>query len=153
MARKIQVKDVHTGRRGILDNSEYNGKMQRWSTSVQQMAKAKASAFSKGKKRSHTYLSGPKKGTVEPVLRNHIQYQLKSDEGEVAGVAFQFPVHGIFREYGVGRGTPRNMVGHTSRRMSDWLSGTLERKEDELVDIVAEQHADKAIRVFAGVKK
>ena len=68
-------------------------------------------------------------------------------------MAFQFPVHGIFREYGVGRGTPRSLVGHTSRTMSDWLSGTLQRQEPALLDIVAEQQADKVVRVFAGVKK
>lgn len=153
MAGKVQVRDVFSGRRSVLDNSEYNGRMKQWGSSVQRMAKARASAFRNGKKRSHTYHSGPKKGTTETVLRNHIQYELKSDEGEVAGVAIQFPVHGIFREYGVGRGTPRGKVGMTSRRMSDWLSGTLQSKEDELADIVAEQEADKTIRVFAGINK
>lgn len=153
MAKKIQVKDVFSGRRGSLDDSEYNSRMQQWSTKVQQMAKAEAAAFSKGKKKSHTYVSGPKKGKTEYILRNHIQYQMKSDSGEVAGVAFQFPVHGIFREYGVGRGTPRSMVGHSSRSMSDWLSGTLQRKEQELLDIVSSQQADKVVNVFAGIKK
>ena len=153
MAKKITVRDVYSGRRGTLSDSEYNSQMQQWSNQVQQMAKAQASAFRNGKKKSHTYLSGPKKGKTEPILRNHIQYQMKSDNGEVAGVAFQFPVHGIFREYGVGRGTPRSLVGHTSRTMSDWLSGTLQRQESALLDIVAEQQADKVVKVFAGVKK
>lgn len=153
MAKKVQVKDIFTGRKGVLDDSEYNSEMQQWSTSVQKMAKTRASAFTKGKKKNHTYMSGPKKGKVEQILRNHIQYQLKSSDGDVAGVAFQFPVHGIFREYGVGRGTPRSKVGMTSRRMSDWLSGTLQRKEDEMADIVALHQADKAIRVFNGIYK
>ena len=153
MAKKVTVRDVYSGRRDTLSDSEYNSQMQQWSTKVQQMAKSQAAAFRNGKKKSHTYLSGPKKGKTEPILRNHIQYQMKSDNGEVAGVAFQFPVHGIFREYGVGRGTPRSLVGHTSRTMSDWLSGTLQRQEPALLDIVAEQQADKVVRVFAGVKK
>ena len=153
MAKKVTVRDVYSGRRSSLDDSEYNSQMQQWSTKVQQMAKAQASAFRKGKKHSITYQSGAKKGKTEPILRNHIQYQMKSDSGEVAGVVFQFPVHGIFREYGVGRGTPRSLVGHTSRSMSDWLSGTLQRQESELLDIVADQKAGKVVRVFAGIKK
>ena len=144
---------MFTGRRGSLDESAYNSQMRDWSSKTQQMAKSEAAAFRKGKKRSHTYQGGAKKGKTEPILRNHIQYQLKSDAGEVAGVAFQFPVHGIFREYGVGNGTPRSRVGQSSRTMSDWLSGTLNRQESELVDIVSEQQAGKAIRVFAGVNK
>ena len=153
MAKKVIVRDVVSGRRDVLTDTEYNRQMQQWSQTVQQMAKMQASAFRKGKNKSHTYQSGKKKGKTEHILRSHIQYQMKSDSGDVAGVAFQFPVHGIFREYGVGNGTPRALVGHTARSMSDWLSGTLQRQEASLVDIVAEGQAGKVIRVFAGIHK
>ncbi|MBR3783617.1 MAG: hypothetical protein IKJ78_04030 [Bacteroidales bacterium] len=153
MAKKLNIRDVYSGRRDVLTDTEYNHQMQLWSETVQKMAKLQATAFQKGKKKSHTYKSGPKKGTTETILRNHIQYQLKTNAGEVAGVAFQFPVHGIFREYGVGRGTPRALVGHTSRSMSDWLSGTLQRQESRLLDIVADQQAGKVVRLFGGVVK
>lgn len=147
------VRDVYNGRRDVLTDTEYNRQMQLWSETVQKMAKMQASSFHKGKKHSITYKSGPKKGKSESVLRNHIQYELRTDDGEVAGLAFQFPVHGIFREYGVGRGTPRALVGHTSRSMSDWLSGTLQRQESRLLDIVADQQAGKVVRLFGGVVK
>ena len=150
MAKKVQVKDVYSGRRGFLTDSEYNKEMQDWSLAVQKLAKAQASLFAKGKKKNHTYKKGKKAGKSEGKLKNHIQFQLKSDAGEVAGVAFQFPVHGIFREYGVGKGSPR---GRVSRSMSDWLSGTLAKKEADMVAIVAEHHADKVIRTFAGISK
>ena len=153
MAKKVTVKDVFTGRRGFLTESEYNREMEQWSRDTQKLAKAQAALFTKGKRRNHTYKSGKKAGKTEGKLRNHVQFQLKSDSGEVAGVAFQFPVHGIFREYGVGRGTPRTMVGHTSRTMSDWLSGSLNRQESKMVDIVAEHQGDKIIRTFNGIKK
>lgn len=153
MSKRLNVRDVYSGRRDVLTDTEYNRLMEQWSTTVQRLAKLQAATFHKGKKKSHTYQSGPKKGTKEGILRNHIQYQLKTNAGEVAGVAFQFPVHGIFREYGVGRGTPHAMVGHTARSMSDWLSGSLERQEDALLDIVAEQQAGKVVRVFGGVVK
>lgn len=147
---KVQVKDVYSGKRGWLSDSEYNQAMGEWSRTVQRLAKAKASAFSKGKRRTRIYLSGPKAGKREGKLKNHIQFQLKSDAGEVAGVAFQFPVHGIFREYGVGNGSPRS---HVSRSMSDWLSGTLAKQEGNLISIVAEHQGDKVVRTFMGIKK
>lgn len=152
MAAKVRVKDVYTGRRGYLfDDSQYNEQMRRWAAATQSMAKRQASMLRKGKKRAtRVYQSGPKKGKSEKRLRTHIQYQLKSSAGEVAGIAFKFPVHGIFREYGVGRGRPRSMV---STNMSDWLSGTLQRKEISLTQIISEHQADKYVKVFMGVKK
>lgn len=151
MSAKVQIKDVVTGRRTLLDNSQYNDEMRRWAAQSQQMAKRSASAMTKGKRRAPiVYQSGPKKGKVEHRLRTHIQYQLKADSGEVAGIAFKFPVHGIFREYGVGRGRRRGML-HTS--MSDWLSGTLARQQDSLTEIVAEYQANRYIKVFMGVNK
>ncbi len=153
MAKRVTVKDVVTGRRGFLTDSEYNRQVEQWSREVQKLAKAQASMFTKGKRRNHTYKSGKKAGKTEGKLRNHISFGMKSDDGEVAGVAFKFPVHGIFREYGVGNGTKRSMVGHTSRSMSDWLSGTLGKQEEKLLDIVANFQSDKYIRTFMGVKK
>lgn len=153
MAKAVHVRDVYSGRRDILTETEYNRQMEAWSSTVQRLAKLQATAFNKGKKKSHTYKSGKKKGKTEHILRTHIQYQMKSDNGEVAGVAFQFPVHGIFREYGVGNGTPRALVGHTARNMSDWLSSSLQKQEQSLLDIVADYEGGKVVRVVAGLKK
>lgn len=153
MAKKIAVRDVFTGRRGFLTDSEYNRQMEEWARATQKLSKAQAALFAKGKRRNRTYKSGKKAGKTEGKLRNHVQFQMKSDSGEVAGVAFQFQVHGIFREYGVGRGTPRSLVGHSSRSMSDWLSGSLDKQERKLLDIVAEHQGDKYIRTFMGIKK
>ena len=150
---KVVVKDVFTGRRGFLTDAEYNRQMEAWSREVQKLAKAGASAFTKGKHRPHTYHSGKKAGSTEYKLRNKVQCQLKSDAGEVAGVLFQFPVHGIFREYGVGRGAPRSLGNSVRRSMSDWFSGALNRKENKMLDIVAEHQADKVVRTFMGINK
>ena len=153
MAKKVAVKDVFTGRRGFLSDTEYNREMEEWARVTQKLSKAQAALFTKGKRRNRTYKSGKKAGKTEGKLRNHVQFQMKSDSGEVAGVAFQFPVHGIFREYGVGNGTPRSMAGHSSRSMSDWLSGSLDKQERKLLDIVAEYQGDKYVRTFMGIKK
>ena len=134
----------------MLTDTEYNRQMGQWSAAVQRLAKMRAAEFTKGKRHSITYKSGKKAGKTEQKLRSHVAYQLKSDSGEVAGVAFKFPVHGIFREYGVGNGAP---VGHTSRSMSDWLSGTLNKKESNLLEIVGSHEGDLVVRTFMGVKK
>ena len=150
---KVVVKDVFSGRRGWLTDDEYNRQMEDWSRKVQQLAKAQASAFTKGKHRVRVYKSGKKAGTREGKLRNKVQFQLKSDGGEVAGVAFQFPVHGIFREYGVGRGASRSLGNGVRRSMSDWFSGSLKKNEERMLDIVAEHQGDKVVRTFMGIKK
>lgn len=142
MAKKITVRDVYTGRRDILTESEYNAQMKKWSEAVLFLAKQKASLMRKGRRRSIVYKSGPKRGKREDVLRSHIKYKLYSDAGDVAGVGFQFPRHGIFLEYGVGRGHGVNRVRRT---MSDWLSGALQKKEADLVDIIGEYYAGHVI--------
>lgn len=37
--------------------------------------------------------------------------------------------------------------------MSDWLSGSLDKQERKLLDIIAEHQGDKFVRVFMGIKK
>lgn len=151
MPRNVKITDIYSGSRSILDDTQYNGEMRSWAASVQRLARQEASAFSHGKRKAtHTYKSGAKAGKTEERLRSHIGYKLKSDAGEVAGVAFTFPRHGVFREYGVGRGRPKGLV---SGNMSDWLSGSLDRMQQRLLDIVAEHKADQVIRTFMGIKK
>lgn len=152
MASKVKVTDINTGNRGYLfSDSQYNEQMRQWASTVQSMAKRQASLFRKGKKRAvRVYQSGPKKGKEEFKLRSHVQFSLRTNAGEVAGISFKFPVHGVFREYGVGRGRKRGMV---STNMSDWFSGTLQRKEESLMDIVADHQSSKSLRLFMGIKK
>ena len=151
MAKKVTVKDVWTGRRGWLTDDEYNRQMEQWARQTQQLAKAQAAMMSRGKRHNRTYKSGKKAGKTEGKLRNHVQFQMKSDSGEVAGVAFQFPVHGIFKEYGVARGYPA--VSHLRRSLSDWISGSLEKQEGKMVQIVAEHQADRVVRAYRGINK
>lgn len=151
MAKRVNVKDVTTGGRGWLTESEYNRQMEAWARQTQALAKAQAAMLRKGKRRNHTYQTGRKAGKKEGKLRNHVQFQLKSDGGEVAGVAFQFPVHGIFKEYGVSRGYPA--VGHLRRSMSDWVSSAVAKQEQGLLDVVAEYQSGKVVRSFRGIKE
>lgn len=123
--------------------------MEIWSRETQQLAKSQAALLTRGKKRNRTYQSGRKAGKTEGKLRNHIQFQLKSNAGEVVGVAFQFPVHGIFKEYGVARGYPAS--GHMRRSLSEWISSALGKQDEKLADIVAEYQSDKVLRTFRAI--
>lgn len=149
MAKKVTVKDVFTGRRGFLTDTEYNREMEAWAKATQQLAKAQAALLTHGKRRNRTYKTGRKAGKTEGKLRNHVQFQLKSSDGEVVGVAFQFPVHGIFKEYGVSRGYPAS--GHVRRSMSEWISSALGKQDERLADIVAEYQSGKVLRTFRAI--
>ena len=58
MAKKVAVKDVFTGRRGFLTDSEYNRQMEAWAKATQQLAKAQAALLTHGKRRNRTYGAG-----------------------------------------------------------------------------------------------
>lgn len=147
MAKRIIVKDDFTGRRSVMTESDFNEDIKRWASETQALAKQQAALMVKGKKKNHTYKSGSKKGKTEQKLKNSIQYSF-AGSGEVSGIAFQFPVHGIFREYGVGNGSPKNAI---KRSKSDWLSGTLDRKEKQLTDIIDNYSDNLVSRIFRGV--
>ena len=123
--------------------------MEEWARATQKLSKAQAALFTKGKRRNRTYKSGKKAGKTEGKLRNRVQFQMKSDSGEVAGVAFQFPVHGIFKEYGVSSGYPAS--GHMRRSMSEWISSALGKQDERLADIVAEYQSGKVLRTFRAI--
>ena len=151
MAKKIQVQDIVTGRRGILTDNDYNRQVTAWGRTVQELSKAQAAAFSRGKRRSVTYKSGAKKGKTEQKLRRSVGFKLKSNAGEIEGIVFTFARHGIFKEYGVSRG--HGIHNHTRRSLSDWFSSSLQRNENRLADLVAQYHGDMYIRTFMGIKK
>ena len=93
-------------------------------------------------------MSRLKNGNIETKLRNSIQYSFIASYGEASGIAFQFPVHGIFREYGVGNGSPKNAI---KRSKSDWLSSSLDKKEKQLTDIIDNYSDNLVSRIFRGV--
>ena len=78
---------------------------------------------------------------------------------KLEAVSFKMPVHGIFREYGVGNGQPRNGVAtksgkaasqHTyvKRSMSDWFHNPLERNVEDLSNLEADYYGDKVLVEF-----
>ena len=151
MPKALRVKDVYSGRTVALEQSEYNTAVRRWAMETQRYARQAASAFSKGKRKpTHTYQSGPKAGKTEQKVARSIQFKLQADAGDISGIFFHFPLHGVFREYGVGRESPH---GHVTRSLSDWLSGTLDRQQERLLALACNHQADKVLHIFRGINK
>ena len=136
----------------------YNQEVRDWGRHLQSMVKANAEAFREGKlqqrgETEHTYKRGKKAGRGEKRLVVATKFRSGKKYGEIEWVGLTLPVHGIFREYGVGRETPHTKVGMTKRTKSDWLSREMDGSQEKLVAIVAEHDANKVIRLFRGVNK
>lgn len=80
------------------------------------------------------------------------QKALKTSEKKNAGVinkiSFKFPRHMVFVSKGVGRGTKASQVGSTNRKPKDWFNGPIERRMDELTDIVADHHGTMVLNAL-----
>jgi hypothetical protein len=153
MSRYVRVTEVTTGG-GTQSTASYNAAVRKWGRQLRGMVKKTATAFTKGKmqqrgEQTHVYKSGPKAGKEEGRLVNNLSMQYKKDVGdEIDTVSLKLLRHGIFREYGVGNGTPKSKVGMTRRTKSPWVSEPLEQKEGELVKIAAEHGAEMVVRAF-----
>ena len=151
MGRYIKITESNTG--DLQSTEGYNAAVKKWGSSFRGMVKRTAGAFSHGKlqqrgETTHTYKRGPKAGKTEGRLVNELKMKYHEEAGEIDIVGLKLARHGIFRELGVGNGTPKRKRGMTRRTASPWLSEPLEMKQGELADIVAEHEADLVLRVF-----
>jgi len=136
----------------IISSDELRLKAAVWAKSVREQAKQNITKFDKGKRKpTHTYKSGLWKGKTEGKLKNKLSFAVREKGGVTDHVGFKFPLHGIFREYGVGRGQPR-MPGkkksrkvYIKRSMSDWLDAPISKNMNKFADLAAEFYGDEAI--------
>lgn len=146
---------------------EWNSQAKRWSSKVLAIQRNKAKRFTQGKgtpgqpKSPHTYRSGKKAGQTEHKLTDKgsggYVFKLRHEAKEYFGTEFKPPVHGIFREYGVGNGQPRDpkklkKAYRKKRTESDWISYTMDKNAGELADMAAEYIGDKVLVNTYGVK-
>ena len=142
----------------LMTDEEFLRQAKAWADKVRAQSKAAASAFTKGKKgATHTYKTGRYAGMTEGRLKNKVGYVLRKRYGDLEAVSFKMPVHGIFREYGVGNGQPRDprtmkRAYRKKRTQSDWISYTMEKNADELADTAAQYVGDKVLVNTFGVK-
>lgn len=143
----------------LMTEEQYFAQVRQWADKVRAQARANAAAFQKGKKKAHTYVKGSYHGQTEYKLSSKVGYVLRKRYGDLERVLFKFPVHGIFREYGVGNGQPRHGVAvksgkvasartYIKRSMSDWMHNPLEQNVEALADIATEYYGDKMLVEF-----
>lgn len=145
----------------LMTEEEFAAAAKAWADRVRALARAAGGSFPHGKRESvHVYKTGRYAGKSERKLGSTaVGYVLRKHYGEVDGVSFRMPVHGIFREYGVGNGQPRHGVATKSgkrasgnvrirRSMSDWFHAPLERNIDAFADLVADYYGDKYLVNF-----
>lgn len=146
----------------LMTEEEFAAAAKVWADKIRTLARAAGGHFQHGKKDSvHVYKTGLYAGKSEHKLDSTaVGYVLRKHYGDVDGVSFRMPVHGIFREYGVGNGQPRHGVATKSgkrasgnvrirRSMSDWFHAPLERNIDAFADLVADYYGDKYLVNFS----
>lgn len=141
----------------IITQEQYNAAVKQWCDRVRAQVRANAAAFSNGKSKPHTYIKGRYAGKTEYKLKDKTTYRIKYSSGDADHVQFIMPVHGIFREYGVGNGQPRNGKSSSTKRaqrtyikrsMSDWIHSPIEKNIEQFGNIVAEYYGDKMLVCF-----
>ncbi len=144
----------------IMTDEEFLRQAKAWADRVRAQSRAAAAAFPNGKKTAtRTYKTGRYAGKTEGRLHSKTGYVLRKRYGDLEAVSFRMPVHGIFREYGVGNGQPRHGAATKSGRAasgkiyirrtpSDWFHNPLERNIDALGDLVADYYGDKVLVEF-----
>ena len=139
MPKRVIIKETV---RGVdFDAGAYLREVEAWTHGVVTAADQAAGRFTKGKRRrTRTYKSGRWQGTTEKKLKGGTRVRIVTDGGEPEKVQFLLPVHGIFREYGVGR-------GRLIRTPDDWFSRQLQARQEKLADTVASHTADKLMSV------
>ncbi len=71
-------------------------------------------------------------------LQNSLTKKIRKKAGMIDKISYGMPRSAIFRHKGVGKGTPIDKVGTTTRRPARWYSNPVERNFPELQQIVAE---------------
>ena len=140
----------------IITNEEFYKQAVRWASMVRNTAKRNTLQFTKGKKRASIT---KKSGKVERKLSASIQYNIEHTGRIPEAVSFKIPIHGIWREWGVGYGQPRvpgkyvNPHPRIRRSMVDWLDEPIDRNAQRLFNLAAEFWGDRCLVNFFGTKK
>lgn len=77
----------------------------------------------------------------DPQLLKNIRRIVRKKSGDLEGVAFSFPRHGIFLEHGVGKNRPKGSAA-AFNAAKPWLKPVLPDAVDELADLLEQKYAD-----------
>jgi len=79
--------------------------------------------------------------TMDKPLAKSVRSIFRKQSGDIEGVSFRFPRHGIFLERGVGKHRPVNSAA-ANKAAKPWISTTLPSATEQLADILAKEYAD-----------
>jgi hypothetical protein len=85
---------------------------------------------------------GIKHGKNSPSPRpaqQSIKQSTRQRAGLINRVGFNIPRHMVYVHKGVGRGTPIEKAGQTSRKAKPWYNPVIDKNIDALADVVAEE--------------
>jgi hypothetical protein len=71
--------------------------------------------------------------------KQSVKQSTRKSGGLINRVGYNIPRHMVYVHKGVGRGTPIEKAGQTSRKAKQWYNPVIDRRIDELGDIVAEE--------------
>ena len=125
----------------VMTTEEWNAAARKWAKSVRYAALQNVAGFTKGRGEPYTI-----DGKIIKPLKDDLNIKTYQNYGDISGFGFKFPLHGIFRAYGVGRG------GTANRTPSNWLNEPLDQNEEKLADIAAEYYGDQVLVNIKGVK-
>lgn len=141
----------------IMTVDEFNEKVSGWSVTTRSRLASSAPVFSGERSKSEK----------DETLQSSIRTSKKKQFGEIVGVGFGFARHGIYVNYGAGRGQGgtkgskwRNkddemmktkskslgLMNTRNRHAVDWFDGNIRMGLKELADIAQEYYGDKAMR-------
>lgn len=146
----------------IMTDEQFTAAVIQWGNMVRNKARANAGAFTKGKQGTYGYNPDGKSknaGRTEKKLATAIGYRIRRFSGDINNVSFQFPLHGIFRAFGVGNGQPgedsyakRTTKTYIKRSKSDWINSPIENSFEAFAKLSTEYYGDKVMAVVRNTK-
>lgn len=137
----------------LITEDEFNAKVRGWSISTRGRMASKAPVYS----------GSDSKTRASKKLSQSVIYSLKMEFGSASRIRFSFERHGVFVQYGVGRGYIRqgNSVIKGSRKGEkidvskginrhpvDWFDIEIRQGLAQLADITQEYYGDLALRLL-----
>lgn len=130
----------------LITSDQFNDKVRGWTISTRSRMKKNAPVF-----------AGEDSGfRTEPKLAASLTYRIRKNEENVSSLLkFQFPRHGVFVHYGVGRGyirqgntvirSSRSRTTGINRHPDDWFDVEIRERLPELAEITQEFYGDWAL--------
>lgn len=130
----------------LITTQEFNEKVRGWTISVR----------SRMARNAPKYTGVESRKRVDPKLAASLSYRIRKDREDISSrIKYQFPRHGVFIHYGVGRGymreggavvkVSRSRTQGINRRPNDWFDVEIRNNMEDLAEIAQEFYGDWAL--------